>query len=439
MRQLTSWEYLESSLDPAKGPISKEFGFLHEPEAMSTAPVVLPAPWIEAWKNLSSLYLSKDLRNYCKTQMRPISAKVVEELAQRNVHTLMKAKCIVYCITQAWVDCERRIAKEMQEPPSLPATLEESMAHFASVCKCPQYCTLADMSLTAPVLRDTRMNLEQCTFDDFRLACPVFSSTQEPGSPFVALAGTGLSEQRFHNTPTMMEFRTAKLAGIFARIQQHLHALSACTEAKHTASPGPQERITALQAIILEDLNRSFTIVERLFEGFALLTKHTVDPVDWHENIVKYTSGYHGNLGMSGPQTPCIHLIDAFIGRNDYSSELGQTTKRVFLQIQVNHREFIRAISRGPSIRDYARSLEARFGQHPIATAYNQILDSYCQGFLAVHKARAMEFALKGFTEAGPREFTAETEYTWPAPRNVVDKLRALFDDAREERERLKL
>lgn len=436
MNERKSWELLETPPPPAKGPLSKTYGFLHDPKDMGTAPLVLPDPWIEAWRHLSSLYLSKELRDFCAARMAPISAEFVAAIAQQDVHILMKAKCVVYCITQAWVDCERSIAKEMQETPMLPEQLTQSINNFAEICECPKYCTLADMSLTAPILRDPEMNLNQCTFDDFRLACPVFSPAQEVGAPFAPLEGTGRSEQRFHNTPTMMEFRTAKLAGIFARIQKSLWVLQGNQNSVY-ASPAKSPIATnQTQLAITKELDEATKIVDALFKGFSLLTKDTVDPVDWHENIVKYTSGYHGNLGMSGPQTPCIHLIDAFVGRKDYASELGQTTQKVFAQLQKNHQRFIRAVSRGPSIRNFAQSLGA---DHPIALAYNRLLDCYCQGFLAVHKARAMEFALKGFTQAGPREFTAETDYTWPAPRNVVEKLRKLFDDSRDERERLKL
>lgn len=440
MSERTSWGMLENPPPVVMGPLSKAYGFLPDPVKMNGAPVYLPDAWREAWSNLSHLYLSKKLRSFCTEQMRPISARFIAELNQRDAHALMKAKCIVYCITQAWVDCERTIGEKMQEPPALPHQLTQSIENFAALCHCPKYCTLADMSLTAPVLRNASIDFEQCTFDDFRLACPVFSPTQEPNTPFSPLCGTGISEQRFHNTPTMMEFRTAKLAGIFARIQKNLWGFRFRRDSKDQYYETPDSTFSiSLEDDIVDDLNRASELVERLFEGFSLLTKHTVDPVDWHENIVKYTSGYHGNLGMSGPQTPCIHLLDAFLGRKDYDSDLGQTTKIVFSQLQKNHQDFVRAVSRGPNIRQFTERLADSAPKHSISQAYNRLLDTYCQGFLTAHKARAMEFALKGFTQAGPREFTAETTYTWPAPRNVVEKLRTLFDESRHERECLKL
>lgn len=430
---------LETPPSAVMGPLSRDYGFLHDPLNMQAAPLCLPDPWFEAWNQLLELYRSKTLRRFCSERMRPIGAEFVAELYERDALALMKAKCIVYCITQAWVDCERSIGKKMQETPALPIQLTQSIENFAELCHCPRYCTLADMSLTAPVLRDLQLDFERCTFDDFRLACPVFSPTQQANTPFCPLEGTGLSEQRFHNTPTMMEFRSARLAGIFARIQKNLWLYQEQEESNQRGLSSDTSSLHDQTQRIVGDLQQASSIVTRLFEGFALLTKNSVDPVDWHETIVKYTSGYHGNLGMSGPQAPCIHLLDAFVGRKDYASELGQTTKKVFSQLQKNHQDFVRAISRGPSIRSFAKKMERALPGHPLPRAYNQLLDVYCQGFLALHKARAMEFALKGFTQAGPREFTAETDYSWPAPRNVVNKLRTLFDDARDERERLKL
>lgn len=434
-----SWELLEQKLDIKKGAVSSEFGFMQDPAAMNRAPIALPDTWVYLYRNLKNLYADQSLRAYCDQALVPWAESDIQKLAAQDPLGFMKTKSIVFCMVQAWVDCGRVISKEMQEPPEIPAVLSNPMRVFSTLCHSPDYCTLADMSLTAPVLKTPQVDLGTCTFDDFRLICPVFSATQEAGHPFEVLSGTGLSEQRFHNTPTMMEFRTASLVARFAEVQQKLAAIERISD---PSGRWRQDRIRegeTLMQQILEGLRGSIQIVHRLFEGFSMLSKDTVDPVDWHQNIVKYTSGYHGNLGMSGPQTPCIHLLDAFLGRRQYDSELGQTTAKVFGQIQSNHRLFIKAISGGPSIRDYVHAWAKHHGHHPLVDAYNELLDAYCQGFLAVHKARAMEFALKGFSEAGPREFTAETTYSWPAPRNVVDKLRTLFDDSRNERQSLRV
>ena len=431
--QTTSWEWLERGMDPRFGPVSREHGFMFDPAAMRRARVVLPDPWLRLWRELPTHFIRRRVREICAHAIEPLDVDAIHAACGDDPLAFMKTKSIVFCIAQACIDFDRVIAQEMPEPEPLPGHLQASMDRFAELCRCPNYCALADMSLTAswPVGDDT--DLRDCSFDDFRLICPVNdapSHEEEAAGDFEPARVWGQAENRFHNTPTMMEYRVGDLVGIVADTQRAI--------ADFRSRPSSEAR-EALVADILRQVSRAKASFTRLRKGFALLSRRTVDPVVWHRDIVKYTSGYGGHLGLSGPQTPCVHLIDAFLGRKTFATELGQTSLKAFRQAQHNHQRFILSVANGPQLRAFAEECAALRADHPVALAFNDLVDAYTKGFLSVHKGRAVEFARRGFGEAGPREFTAETEYEWPATENVVGKLRRFFDDATRERDQIKL
>ncbi len=435
---LRSWEMLEEGFNPAQGPVSRQHGFMHDPHKITEAPVTLPEGWIKMWENLPFYFANKSVREIADKILEPIDVEAM--YSENSYFSFMKSKAIVFCIAQAWVDSEREIAEKMEEPPAMPGVIQDAMIAFSRKCKSPDYCALADMSLTASQVVNKEIDISNCTFDDFELICSVNTSAtpeeisaNDEGSAKIRAN----AENRFHNTPTMMEYRTHDLVGIVADVQSAIAKYKKLESENHSDSETSEQ--TGQIDIILSNLAQASSTFVRLREGFALLTRHTVDPVVWHRDIVKYTSGYGGHLGLSGPQTPCVHLIDAFFGRKNYNSELGQTTLETFKQIQFNHREYIKSVSAGPNIGVFAAELAERYPGHPLAPAFNKLVDSYINGFLAVHKGRAIEFAEKGFDGAGPREFTAETSYEWPATHNVTAKLKGFFDQARKERGELKV
>ncbi|GJJ77585.1 hypothetical protein EMPS_09944 [Entomortierella parvispora] len=431
--QKTSWEWLEQGMDPRLGPVSREFGFMFDPKAMGEARVVLPDAWLSLWKELPDRFINKQLGEQFVQDLEPLDVDAIYEECRDEPYAFMKTKSIVFCIAQACIDFDRVIAQEMPEPEPLPDHIQGAMDRFAVYCHCPTYCALADMSLTASFLVNEDADLLNCTFDDLKLICPVNSSPTYEEVEKDDLEPSrirGQAENRFHNTPTMMEYRVSDLADIVANTQRAIHS--------HQASSSSTEQ-DELVEVILREIARAKETFKRLCKGFALLSRKTVDPVVWHRDIVKYTSGYGGHLGLSGPQAPCIHLVDAFLGRKTFATELGKTSIKAFQQTQYNHQIFILSVANGPQLRIFAEECAKQNPDHPVALAFNDMVDSYTKGFLAIHKGRAMEFAKAGFVEAGPREFTAKTEYEWPSPENVVSKLKRFFNEAVRERDDVKV
>jgi hypothetical protein len=404
---------------------------MFDPRAMGQARVVLPDSWLRLWKNLPEHFIKRQLRDLFLDEMEALDVDTIHEKCSDDPLTFMKTKSIVFCIAQAYVDSNREIAQEMPEPEPLPREVQRAMDRFAELCQCPAYCTLADMSLTASILMNDDADLLNCTFDHFQLICPVNTApTPEEGNDPEPARIRAQAENRFHNTPTMMEYRVSDLVDIIANTQRSIH--------NYRASSSSQEQDRQVSEM-LHQIARAKESFKRLCKGFALLSRKTVDPVVWHRDIVKYTSGYGGHLGLSGPQTPCVHLIDAFLGRRAFATEMGKTSLLAFQQTQSNHQRFVMSVANGPQLRGFAQECLAQHADHPVAVAFNDLVDSYTRGFLAMHKGRAVEFAKIGFVEAGPREFTAKTEYEWPAPENVVSKLKGFFDNAIRERTQVKV
>ena len=431
--QKTSWEWLEHGMDPLLGPVSREYGFMFDPRAMREARVVLPDSWLRLWQELPKHFIQKRVRDLCVHEIKPLNVDAIYAECNDDPLAFMKTKSIVFCIAQACIDFDRVIAKEMPEPEPLPEHMRRAMNRFGEYCHCPDYCALADMSLTASILVNAAADLLDCTFDDFKLICPVNSAPtyeEEARNDLEPARIRSQAENRFHNTPTMMEYRVSDLVDIVANTQRVLDNYRALSSS---------EEQDQLVGEILHQIARAKESFIRLRKGFALLSQRTVDPVVWHRDIVKYTSGYGGHLGLSGPQTPCVHLIDAFLGRKTFATELGKTSLKALQQTQYNHQCFILSVANGPQLRSFADKCAAQRADHPVSVAFNNLIDSYTKGFLSVHKGRAVEFAKMGFSEAGPREFTAETEYEWPAPENVVSKLERFFDEATRERDQVKL
>ncbi|KAG0245239.1 hypothetical protein BGW41_002708 [Actinomortierella wolfii] len=431
--QKTSWEWLEHATDPHLGPVSREYGLMFDPRAMAKARVVLPDSWLCLWKELPGHYINKRLHNAFIREMEPLDVDAIYAECRDEPYSFIKTKSIVFCIVQAYIASDREITQEMAEPQPLPDQIQSMMRRFAELCHCPNYCTLTDMSLTASILTNDDVDLLNCTFDDFKLICPVHnapSQEEEMRLDYESASIRGQTENRFHNTPTTMEYRVSDLVDIIVNTQHAIHDYRMSLSAKE------QEQLIEE---ILHEIKRAKASFQRLWKGFALLSKKAIDVVVWHRDIVKYSSGYGGHLGIAGLQTPCVHLIDAFLGRKSFATELGKTTVKAFEQLQHNHQRFILSVANGPRLRDFAEECSAQHADHPVVVAFNDLVDSYTRGFLAMHKGRAIEFVKVGFAEAGPRPFTAKTEYEWSSPNNAVSKLKHVFEEAARERQQVKV
>lgn len=430
MNKQTSWQFLNAPINVLKGPLSKQYGFVPDPWLITKTAVVLPESWEELWSNLPKYYIDKSIRQYVEQRLQPLDVKALYDAVDE--WTFLKTKSVVFNIAQAWVDCAREIGDTeiMPEPPPIPAVIMGAINEFVKYCDCPDYCTLADMCLTSAELVDVNnFDPYHAHFDELKLLCPVNgapTSEERANGDLEAAATRCIVENRFHLIPTIMEYRTSDLPYLVAEIQ---HAIFL-----HEQATTENER-AVLESNITKFLNKIKASFYRLRETMKLLKPSTVDPVVWHRDVVKFTAGYGGHLGSSGPQTPIVHLIDVLLGREAYHTELGQILLNVRQQLQHNHQEFIKAVEAGPNIREFAIQCKTINNEHPITLAYNAAVDEYVKGFLTYHRGKAVSYAHAGFGKTDtPRIFTAGTSYHWPNTGSVTNKLKNMFDEATEER-----
>lgn len=122
-----------------------------------------------------------------------------------------------------------------------------------------------------------------------------------------------------------------------------------------------------------------------------------VDPVGWARAIAQVgTPVVPGEKTISAFLFPSIHVLDAFIGRKDYNTEMGKLAKVDRVWLPTMYREFLDSILEGPSFREYALADET--GE--FANIYNSILHAYASedGFLGVHRLHMwgyLEIAMK--------------------------------------------
>jgi hypothetical protein len=436
-----SWQILDSGVDLLKGPLSKEYGFVPDPWIVTNAEVILPADWENLWHQLPEYYAKLTLREYCEN-LKVIDVDTLYEKCKNNVWSFLKTKSVVFNIAQAWVDCERKIGNDhvMTEDIDLPDAIKKTIEHFCKYCNCPDYCTLADISLTSAELVTDKFDVFNCHFDDLRLLCPVNGALrkeeQEEGN-YEAAEIRRVVESRFHLMPTIMEYRTCDLALLVSETQKLIYKYNIIEKEKTAKSDENQEQ-KQIGSEIVDLLKRIESSFVRLRQSFEFLKHSTVNPVVWHSEIVKFTAGYGGHKGASGPQTPAVHLIDAFLGRETFESELGELMLQVRKQLQHNHQAFIKSVEKGPSIRQLVQYLSEESPNSPIIQAYNSIVREYTQGFLTIHSRKALTYAKAGFGETNtPRIFTAGTQYKWVDTEGVLSDLKVLFKDAQSEREEL--
>ncbi|MEM7477088.1 MAG: hypothetical protein AAF483_19065 [Planctomycetota bacterium] len=433
-KEMFSWEIIESEMNPMRGPLSKTNGFMPDPESVTKACVVLPAAWEKLWRNLPKYYIRESLRDYCEQHLEPID---VDQLYQSvDIWSFIKSKSVVFNIAQAWVDCAREIGdtEAMPEPPALPSAIQETMEQFVRITECLDYCTLADMCLTSAEVVAEDFDPLHAHYDELQLLCPVNGAPtkeEERSGDLESARVRGIVENRFHLMPTIMEYRTSDLPSLVAQVQKMIHTYEKINHVD--CRKGIAEEVVAL----LGKIKQSFS---RLREAMTFVKRDKIDPVVWHRDVVKFTAGYGGHAGSSGPQTPVIHLIDAFLGRTAYGSELGEMILSVRKQIQQNHQVFVRSVELGPNMRGFAAMLSQEDPQHPVVVAFNDMVEEYVRGFLSIHHGKAVMYANAGFGETDtPRIFTAGTKYFWPNTNSVTTKLRNLFTAASNERSKVKV
>lgn len=134
--------------------------------------------------------------------------------------------------------------------------------------------------------------------------------------------------------------------------------------------------------------------------------KFYVDPSVWAKTFALIgNSAHEGELGNSGINSPLFHVLDAFISRKSFTSNLGIQMQERAKYFPENYHSLIKLIN-AFSVADYIEKSPDRKTLHP---AFQEFINGYTgpKGFFAVHARIAVSY-VKLATELGRTETNNE-------------------------------
>jgi hypothetical protein len=138
-------------------------------------------------------------------------------------------------------------------------------------------------------------------------------------------------------------------------------------------------------------------VVAKVTEAFLHADPNTnsdvfCDPVAWSKSIgILIPPILDGEMSMSGLQSSFSHLVDALIGRHEFTGELGDLANNERPWLPSLHQEFFRRLSQ-VSIRSFV--LSSNDGN--LHGSFNRLVRLFVHGFLDAHRIKMM-----GFLELG--------------------------------------
>lgn len=203
---------------------------------------------------------------------------------------------------------------------------------------------------------------------------------------------------------------------------------------------------TAQQAVVNKDNN---TLCARLIDVIGILEQMTtafqssdprplsskyIDPVEFGRCVGQIVAPVlPGEKTVSGLIMPSIHLIDAFLDRKNFESNLGKLATNDRRWLPPLHLKFLHHV-REVSVSDYIHSLPVDNVSIRLRGLFRRVVDTYANesGFLGKHRIKVF-----GFIEVGAKVGRVETvggteTNSWES--RQWEKLNSLFQEAIHER-----
>lgn len=123
--------------------------------------------------------------------------------------------------------------------------------------------------------------------------------------------------------------------------------------------------------------------------------KPRVDPVVWAKTVAPLAVPIRPNVqGPGGTASPLFHMMDTFLGREDYNSTLGQEAQKIRATYPPNWRDFVEAAG-AISISDYV----AKANSETLDAAWCKLKEAYRgqQGLLGLHRRKVYAFLPMAF------------------------------------------
>jgi sulfite reductase (NADPH) flavoprotein alpha-component len=357
----------------------------------------LPPPhsaWIEAADELPELCRSLRVRR--RLEELPLLDASPASLDDRD---LLRAASVVGLLTQAYNNVP------MRAPEALPEQLTRPWLQIAERLVRPALT----LSTTDYIWHNWRFidseSPDPLRVENLRLLTDIWDHPQMETFMLVVLE---------------MMAQSAPVVGAVARAQQ-------------AAMQEDDDALKAELALMAETVHRlTFESLPKA-NANARSGRRRVDPVVWTKLFAMLplpVKGAEGVRNASGVETPFFHLMDVFLGRTSYDTQLGHEAL-LFRQAYPAHwREFLAAVARAPVAPYVTES-----GDAELKGLFQELAESYYgrHGLLGRHRLKAfcyMDAAFKAGRSATVTGFSGMFEdRAW-------EKVDASFEAARVERER---
>ncbi|KAA1245659.1 cytochrome b5 domain-containing protein [Aquimarina sp. RZ0] len=169
-----------------------------------------------------------------------------------------------------------------------------------------------------------------------------------------------------------------------------------------------QEVIKIHDAMLTEDDTAIDVSLQHIKKTIVKITNHIfpkinpnpnsstyVNPIIWAKTVAPFAVPIHENIqGPSGTSSPLFHLLDTFLERPLYNSELGREALLIREWYPKNWRDFLSSVHK-ISFREYMHKRNNK----QLKTAYLDVQNCYFgeNGFLDIHKKKVYSYLQAAF------------------------------------------
>lgn len=330
------------------GFVSSAHGFIPvRPPSFALPPS--HAAWDEVAAALPSLYRSVGVREALRSM--PVLSGAASDLPDEH---LLRAVSILSILAHAWVRIETEPGGPI--PPPVLSPWAEVTARMGRVEPFMQY---NDLILT-----------------NWRKLEPASSSMEIENLDLLLPTVGNQTERVFYLTQVEMTARATPLLEAVVRAQE---AMAADDEA------GVKAELLVMLDVLRILVERSFVKID----PNPLSATHC-DPVIWGATVAPFAVNLEPHIpGPGGTSSPVFHLMDAFLGRKDYSSQLGHEATNLRLVAPPLQQRLIEAVSAA----DLA-AFSSRIGSRSLTGLVQSVADAYAgdRGLIAAHRLKAYGF-----------------------------------------------
>lgn len=331
------------------GFISSSHGFLPKrPPATALPPS--HAAWDELAASLPDLYRRVKVRDALRSmQMLPGDAVSLPD------EHLLRAVTLLSMFAHAWVRVEMTDGGDI--PPPVMAPWAEVTQRMGRAEPFMQY---NDLILTNWRMRDPAAS-DPMTIENLDLMLPTVGNQ---------------TEHVFYLTQVEMTARATPLLDSVVRAQEAMAVDDAA---------GVKAELVVMLDVLRAMVERSFVKID----PNPLASSHC-DPVIWGTTVAPFAVSLKEHIaGPGGTANPVFHLIDAFLGRTQYGSQLGDEASRLRVVAPPLQQAFISSINE-MSLRDFLGRMRSRSLDGLVQT----VADAFSgeQGIIAAHRLKAYGF-----------------------------------------------